>query len=136
MDRFPGGALSSPLLYHAKSCIATAETERKATETFTSFTLFLDGLDEIPVGARTEVLCLLNALACLEPVNTRVVVTSRPDFIFQQHLNPVNNWRCHEIPSEEVERDIWVFAEHEINCHRGLKLQSEVKKNICRKVSE
>jgi hypothetical protein len=86
--------------------LQTAETERKAAEIFTSFTLFLDGLDEIPVGAQTEVLRLLNALACLESVNTRVVVTSRPYFIFPQHLNPVNNWRCHEIPSEQVERDI------------------------------
>lgn len=117
--------------------LRTAETERKAVETFTSLTLFLDGLDEIPVGAQTEVLRLLKALASLESANTRIVVTSRPEFICQQYLNTANNWRCHEIPSEQVERDIWVFAEHEINCHGGLKLQSEeVKKNICRKLSK
>jgi len=137
MDRFQeelSQVLGSIMQNHV---FQTAETERKAVEIFTSLTLFLDGLDEIPVGAQTEVLCILNAVASLESVNTRIVVTSRPEFNCQQYLNTGNNWRCHEIPSEQVEKDTWLFAEHEINCHRGLKLQSEVvKKKICRKLSK
>ena len=89
------------------------------------------------MSARIEVLCMLNSLASLNVVNVRIVVISRPEVLCQQYLNAANNWCCHEIPPEQVERDIWVFTEHEIDGHRALKQQSdETKQNICRKLSQ
>ena len=110
--------------------------ERKASNLYSSFTLFLDGLDEIPVTAQVDILQTINSLVSLDLANVRVVVSSRPDYTCNQYLNPANNWRCHEIPAEQVERDIRVFAKHEIECHPGLKqLPEDTKENIYKRLS-
>jgi hypothetical protein len=111
----------------------SSAAEKRALETFTSITLIMDALDEVPPGhLQNEVLEFLDQLALLDLTNVRIVVVSRPETAIMDHLNRKNGWTCREILPGQVETDIRLFAEHEINKHGTLKLQPlEVKSKIC-----
>jgi hypothetical protein len=111
--------------------------EKRALETFTSITLIVDALDEIPPGdLQNEVLGFLDQLASIDLRNVRIIVVSRPETAIMDHLNVQNGWTCREILPDQIEADIQVFAEHEINNHRALRLQpTDVKRRLCERLS-
>jgi hypothetical protein len=86
--------------------------------------LFIDALDEIPVGQREEIFEFLNSLASKRLPRVRILLTSRDEPSIRENLTDPIQWPSVPIDTIAVETDIDLYVRRILSSHHSLRRQS------------